>query len=149
MPFSHHNLKPSFGSRTKTRRVGRGNASSRGTYSGKGQKGQRARTGGRRGLTQFGLRMMLQGIPKRKGFKSLYIKPAVINVGDLDIFDNGAVVNPKTLVEKNLIKDTKKGVKILGSGELKNNLTVSGCYVSQSAREKIEKAGGKIELRSY
>ncbi len=139
-----HTIRPSRGSRTKTRRLGRGNASSRGTYSGKGQKGQRARTGGRGGLKLMGIRNMLQGIPKRRGFTSLYKKPAVVNLGDLRVFPADTVITPKALAKQGMVRDIRFGVKILGTGELKHGLRFEGCEISAPAREKIEKAGGGI-----
>jgi large subunit ribosomal protein L15 len=147
MPLTLHNLKPFSGSKKKSRRTGRGNASGRGTYSGRGQKGQRARSGGRKGLKILGLKRMVQNIPKRRGFRSLYQKPEVINVGTLNLFETGTKVTPKLLLEKHLVRETKNGVKILGDGELKVTLFVSGCQLSQSAKKKIEKAGGRIESK--
>lgn len=146
MTLGLQNLKPFTGSKTKSKRVGRGNASGRGTYSGRGQKGQRARSGGRKGLTLFGLKKMLQSVPKKRGFKSLALRPSIINLKDLNRFESGATIDPKLLSTKGLVRDIRNGVKILGDGELKIALNVSGCLVSKSAQEKIEKAGGKVEL---
>lgn len=139
-----HSIKPFPKSKKRVKRVGRG-LGGRGTYSGRGQKGQRARSGGRKGLKLKGLKKMLLGIPKVRGFKSLYPKMAVVNVGDLDKkFQDGDKVNPQTLLEKGLIDKIKTEVKILGDGELGKKLTIEECAVSRSAREKIEKVGGKI-----
>ncbi|MEK7607188.1 MAG: 50S ribosomal protein L15 [Patescibacteria group bacterium] len=148
MTVTLHTLKPSPGAQTKTRRLGRGNASSRGTYSGKGQKGQRARTGGKNGLKLMGMRRMIQNVPKKRGFVSRYAKPAVVNLKDLSIFAAGSLISPKELVKKGLVRDTGSGVKILGQGELKvEGLRFQDCEISLPAREKIEKARGVIEIK--
>lgn len=148
MTFGLQNLKPFAGSRTRTKRVGRGNASGRGTYSGRGQKGQRARSGGRKGLTLFGLKRILQSVPKKRGFKSLASRPSIVNLKSLNELEPNSHVDPKFLLERGLVRDIKNGVKILGDGDLKVALTVSDCLVSQGAKEKIEKAGGKVEVAS-
>lgn len=145
MPFTLSNLKPSPGSRTRVRRIGRGAGSGRGTTAGKGTKGQRARSGGRKGLKRLGLKRIMQRIPKHRGFKSIHPRPAVVNVGDLEArFASGAVITPQALAAIGLVRSAKNGVKILGDGALTKALTVKGCEVSKSAKEKIEKAGGKI-----
>jgi len=127
------------------KRVGRGGK--RGTYSGRGMKGQKARAGRK---IRPEIRDLIKKLPKLRGyrFKSFRAKPAVLNLADLDKhFENGAKINPGILAGKGLIE--KKGgklpaVKILGGGEIKKKLIVEGCRISQSAKEKIEKAGGKI-----
>lgn len=143
MPLGLHNLK-SF-KKKKRKRVGRGNASGHGTYSTRGIKGQRARSGGKR-RPAFTLKLNQQ-IPKLKGFKSLKAKLAIINLEDLNRkFKSGEEITPSSLQEKDLIDNIKAGVKILGKGELKiKNLRIQGCQLSQSARRKIEERGGKIE----
>jgi len=139
-----HNLKSIKGSREKTKRVGRGGK--RGTYSGRGMKGQRSRSGGKKGLKLKGLKKMIKSIPKKRGFKSMHPKPEVVNIKQLNVkFENNSEITPKILVEKKIISKVKYGVKILGSGELKKVLIVKGCIISKSAKEKIEKAGGKVE----
>jgi large subunit ribosomal protein L15 len=131
-------------SRKKVKRVGRGLGST-GTYSGRGQKGQKARSGGKKGLKMLGMRRIILSTPKLRGFKSPYSKMTAVNVLDLEKkFNDGERVTPKTLLEKGLVGKMNVAVKILGDGELKKKLTVSECAVSASAREKIEKAGGKI-----
>lgn len=130
----------------KEKRVGRGGR--RGKTSGRGTKGQKARAGHR---IMPAIREQLKKLPKRRGysFKSIQNKPFVVNVATIEtFFSAGDVVNPKTLVEKGILR-TRKGagapqVKILGEGELTKKLTVSGCTVSTSAKEKIEKTGGSI-----
>ncbi|OGF21247.1 50S ribosomal protein L15 [Candidatus Falkowbacteria bacterium RBG_13_39_14] len=140
-----HNLKKPKGNRSK-KRVGRGNASGHGTYSTRGIKGQRSRSGGKGGLKIKGFKQLLSSIPKLRGFKRLQEDVQIVNVSELNnkFFDNSEI-NVENLYKKGLIKTVKKGVKVLGNGELKvKGLKVSGCEVSKSAREKIEKNGGAI-----
>lgn len=133
------------GKKKQKKRVGRGGK--RGTYSGRGIKGQKARAG-RRIRPQ--LRDVLKKIPKRRGyrFRVFRKKPSVVNTGILERhFEVGAIISPKTLVEKGLVSAVRKQlprVKLLGSGTLTKKLLVEHCQVSQSAKEKIEKAGGSI-----
>lgn len=144
MTLSIHTLQPKKGSRRNKKRVGRGLGST-GSYSGRGVKGQRARSGGRGGLKLFGLRALMLATPKKRGFVSSKVKSVVLNVQDLaKAFTNGAKVNPRVLIEKGLISDTAKSVKILGKGEITIKLTVEDCELSSSAKEKIEQAGGVI-----
>lgn len=146
MPITLSNLKPAAGSRTRSKRLGRGNASGKGTYSGKGIKGQKARSGGRKGLKLLGLKRIFQRVPKHRGFKSIHPKPTLVNVKDLQAyFAAAAVVSPQILEAAGLVRTSRNGVKILGDGTLNKALTVQDCEVSKSAREKIEKAGGRIE----
>ena len=94
----------------------------------------------------MGLRKLLLSTPKTRGFKSLYSKMTVVNIADLDKeFKDGERVTPQTLLEKGLVGKMNIEVKILGDGELKKKLSVKGCAVSASAKEKIEKAGGTIK----
>ncbi len=143
------NLKISRGSKRKAKRVGRGNASGHGTYSTRGLKGQRSRSGGRKGLKRFGLNSMVRNKPKIGGFKSLYVKPEVVNLDQLEArFNAGEIVNVKRLIEKNLISSPKNGVKVLGKGKLTKKLTVAANSFSETAKDAIIKAGGKIQLLS-
>lgn len=129
----------------KPKRIGRGGK--RGTYSGRGIKGQKARAGRK---IRPELRDIIKKLPKKRGyrFKSFREKPQVVNVGVLDkIFENGAEVNPQTLLKAGVIETKGKKmpqVKLLGNGNLAKKLLVSKCQISASAKEKIEKAGGKI-----
>ncbi len=144
MTLSLHSLQPKSGSRRSKKRVGRGLAS-KGTYSGRGVKGQRARSGGRSGLQLKGLRPLMLATPKSRGFTVSKARPVVINIGDLaKAFANGAKVDPKILLKKGLVNDLTAGVKILGKGEIGITISVSGCLVSAAAKQKIEKAGGAI-----
>lgn len=145
MSLTLSNLKPAFGSRTKTRRIGRGAGSGRGTTAGKGTKGQRARSGGRKGLKRIGLKRIMSRIPKHRGFTSIHKKLQIVNVGVLQERFEGGIITPARLEETRLVRTARFGVKIVGSGELKKAFTVKGCEVSKSAREKIIAAGGSVE----
>jgi large subunit ribosomal protein L15 len=141
-----HELKPHRRSTKRRKVVGRGVGSGHGTFSGRGAKGQTARSGSSIPIGFEGGRMPLhRQLPKRRGFTSRNVKPAVLNLNDLDAkFKTGETVNPKILFNKGMIKVAAQEVKILGSGELKKALTFEKMLISTSAKEKIEKAGGKI-----
>jgi len=146
MSLALHNIKPAAGSKKTKKRVGRGLGST-GSYSGRGVKGQRARSGGRDGLQKLGLRSLMLKLPKNRGFKSLKGKPAVVNVGILaKHFADGATVTPKLIIAKQLVRSIEHGVKVLGEGEIKHRLVIKSCTVSESAKEKITKAGGEITV---
>jgi len=147
MPISLSNLKSFPGSTRKKKRVGRGNASGHGTSSTRGAKGQKARSGGRRGLKQKGMKRMIQSIPKLRGFKSRFPKYEVINIGDLERkFTENDIIDKAKLVEAGLLKNSGREVKVLGNGQLKKKLTIKANAFSIGAKEAIEKAGGKTEL---
>ena len=146
MTLSLHTLKPTPGAHRKAKYVGRGNGSGSGTYSARGQKGQKARTGSGRGrLKRLGMRPVLLSLPKFGGFKSLKHKPAVINLEQLEKnFTANETITPTALLAKKLISTTRFGVKILSKGELTKKLNFKGCSFSKGALEKIKKAGGEI-----
>ncbi len=142
-----YDLSPAAGSVKDVKRIGRGHGSGNGKTAGKGHKGQNARSGGgvRPGF-EGGQMPMTRRIPKR-GFNNIFAtKYSVVNVSDLDQFVDGTVVDADLLKASGLIKKTNDGVKILGNGELTKNLTVKAAAFSASAKEKIEKAGGKAEV---
>ncbi|TYP50325.1 50S ribosomal protein L15 [Thermosediminibacter litoriperuensis] len=142
-----HDLRPAEGSRKKPKRVGRGIGSGHGKTSTRGHKGQKARSGGgvRPGF-EGGQMPLYRRIPKR-GFTNIFKKEyAIVNVKDLNVFEENTRVTPELLIEKGLIKQVKDGVKILGDGELKVKLEVAAHAFSSSAKEKIEAAGGKAEV---
>lgn len=144
MAISLSNLGPAHGSKTMKKRVGRG-LGSKGTTSGRGQKGQSSRSGVG-GLKRLGMRPVMLATPKLRGFRSLNGKSFAVNVGDLEkSYLANEVVTPKTLAKKGLITSADKTVKILGKGELTHAVTIKNCVVSQAATEKITKVGGKIE----
>ncbi|OGY46960.1 MAG: 50S ribosomal protein L15 [Candidatus Buchananbacteria bacterium RIFCSPHIGHO2_02_FULL_45_11b] len=141
-----HNLTINKKSRKNPKRLGRGNASGHGTYSTRGQKGQKARSGGSKGLRRWALVQQLRSKPKIGGFRSLRPKSATVNVSQLESnFAAGEIVNAKKLIEKNLIKSAKTGIKILGEGRLTKKLTVFADSFSKSAESAIIKAGGKAQ----
>ncbi len=142
-----HELSSAEGSRKEVKRIGRGHGSGNGKTAGKGHKGQKARSGGGIRPGFEGGQMPLQRrIPKR-GFNNVFaVKPDAINVSDLEVFKEGTVVDAELLKAAGIVKKTDNGVKILGGGELTKNLTVKAAAFSASAKEKIEKAGGKAEV---
>lgn len=148
MTITLSNLKKNSGTLKKRKRVGRGNSSGHGTYSTRGMKGQRSRSGGKSGLKKRGLKMMLQRIPKKKGFNSRYPNYIAINIGMLEtLFNDGDVVTTQSLLKRGAIsRKEKMYIKVLGSGKLTKKLTVKAHDFSQSATDAIMKAGGKAIL---
>jgi large subunit ribosomal protein L15 len=143
MSLSLHTLKPQFGSKKSKKRVGRGLGST-GTYSGRGVKGQSARSGVS-GLKLQGLRHIMLATPKTRGFKSGKTKSQVLNVSDLSKhFSSGSKVNPKILLSVGRIDSISTPVKILGSGVIAIPIVLTDCLVSASAKKKIEEAGGSV-----
>lgn len=142
-----HELKPVEGARKDGFRLGRGQGSGNGKTAGKGNKGQKARSGGLRKLGfEGGQTPLARRLPKR-GFKNINRKEfAVVNLAQLNNFDNEAEVNPTVLKEMGLVKDAKDGIKVLGEGELEKKLTVKAHKFSKSALARIEKAGGVAEV---
>ncbi len=142
-----HELTPAPDSNKAVKRVGRGHGSGNGKTAGKGHKGQNARSGGGVRIGFEGGQMPLaRRIPKR-GFNNIFAtKYAVVNVSDLNKFKDDTVVDTELLIASGLVKKVNDGVKILGNGELTAKLTVKAAKFSQSAIEKIEKAGGKAEV---
>ena len=145
MALAPHTLTPGKRVRRPARRVGRGNASQKGTTAGKGTKGQKARSGGRGGLKQRAFKASLQKIPKLRGFKSIYPRLEIVTLATLNrVSVEGETITPNWLHKKGLIHDPSVGVKILHTGLLDKKITVSGCLASKSAAVAIEKAGGRI-----
>ena len=143
-----HELRYNEGSIKDAKRVGRGTSSGNGKTSGRGQKGQNSRSGGgvRIGF-EGGQNPLFRRVPKR-GFNNynFAVRYAVINLSDLERFDDGAVVTPEILKEIGLVKKQLDGVKVLGNGTLTKKLTVKATMFSKIAKEKIEKIGGKAEV---
>ncbi len=140
-----HSLKPAKGAKRYPKRVGRGNASGKGTTAGRGGKGQTARTGGRNKLKLLGMRHLMLQTPKLRGFQSHREKPALVNLGQLgSAFQSGETVSPATLAKKGLAASSSARVKIVADGALKKKLVVKGCAVSEAAKEKIAAAGGEV-----
>ncbi len=140
-------LKSPPGANKRTKRVGRGIGSGHGKTSTRGHKGQKARSGGGVRLGFEGGQMPLQRrIPKR-GFTNIFRKEyAIVNVGDLNCFDDGTIVTIELLKAAGLVKKITAGVKILGDGELEKKLTIQVHKCSQQAEEKITARGGKFEV---
>ena len=142
-----HELSPAQGSAKAAWRKGRGPASGNGKTAGKGHKGQNARSGGgvRPGF-EGGQIPLYRKLPKR-GFNNKFAKVyTVVNVEQLNVFEAGAVVDVEALMAKRIVRKVVDGVKILGNGEITRALTVKATVFSASAKEKIEAAGGKIEV---
>ena len=142
-----HELTPAPDSNKAVKRIGRGHGSGNGKTAGKGHKGQNARSGGGVRIGFEGGQMPLaRRIPKR-GFNNIFAsKYATVNVSDLNKFKDGTEVDTELLIASGLIKKAYDGVKILGNGELTSQLTVKAAKFSASAKEKIDKAGGKAEV---
>ncbi len=142
-----HELSPAPGSVREVKRIGRGHGSGQGKTAGKGHKGQKARAGrGMRPGFEGGQMPLQRRIPKR-GFVNIFATNyAIINIAALNKFEDGAVVDTQALKDAGLIKDAMDGVKVLGNGELSKKLTVKVAAYSESAKAKIEAAGGKAEV---
>ncbi len=141
------NLQPSYGSTHSKKRLGRGHGSGTGKTSGKGHKGQNARSGGGVKPGFEGGQMPLQRRLPKRGFTPLTRTTYVlVNLRDLELFDSGSIVDLETLGKAGLIGQLKDGVKILGDGELTKSLTVKAHKFSKSAQAKIEAAGGTVEV---
>lgn len=142
-----HELSPAVGSTKEAKRIGRGHGSGNGKTAGKGHKGQKARSGrGMRAGFEGGQMPLQRRVPKR-GFNNIFAtKFAIINVADLEAFEAGAVVDAAALQDKGLVKKLYDGVKVLGNGNLSKAVTVKASAFSESAKSKIEAAGGKAEV---
>jgi len=142
-----HELRAAPGSKRAPKRKGRGAATGQGKTAGRGQDGQNSRSGGGVRLGFEGGQMPLyRRIPKR-GFTNIWrVEPAIVNIGDLKIFEDGEEITADILKEKGLIKKQDSGLKVLGSGKLEKKLTVKANKFSKSAAAAIEQAGGKAEV---
>jgi|SRR5699024_4589392 len=142
-----HELKAAEGARKKRHRVGRGMSSGSGKTSGRGHKGQKARSGrGTRVGFEGGQMPLFQRSPKR-GFTNIHRKEfAIVNLDALNQFADGTEVTPELLLEEGVVSKAKAGIKVLGNGEIEKKLTVKAHKFSASAREAIEAAGGKTEV---
>lgn len=142
-----HELKPAEGSRQVRNRVGRGTSSGNGKTAGRGQKGQKSRSGGgvRLGF-EGGQTPLFRRLPKR-GFTNINRKDyAIINLDVLNRFEDGAEVTSAALIEAGIVKNEKSGIKVLADGELTKKVTVKATKFSKAAQEAIEAAGGTIEV---
>ena len=149
MSFQLHELTRSKGANKAKKRVGRGPGSGNGVRAGRGQKGQKSRSG-YSSLPGFegGQMPLYRRLPKR-GFNNKFRKDwIVLNVRDLNQFDDGSEVSPQLLIESGLVKHSRDGLRILGEGEVEKKLTVRAHHFSASAKAKIEAAGGSVEVLS-
>ncbi len=140
-------LRPPLGAKYKTKRVGRGDGSGHGTYSGRGCKGQKARSGGgvRLGF-EGGQLPLIKRLPRKRGFTNVFkTEYNIINVSELDFFPSGSEVNSEELLKAGLIKSLTRPTKILGDGEIHRSLAVKANKFSGAAERKIVAAGGKVE----
>jgi large subunit ribosomal protein L15 len=144
-------LSPAPGSKKARKRVGRGNGSGHGTYSGRGLKGQKARAGGKmRPGFEGGQLPLIKRLPKKRGFFNRFkVEYDVVNLGLLNKFDSGSEVTIDSLRSAGLVHSLAKPVKVLGTGEVDRPLIVKVNKFSASAKEKIEAAGGKVEEVGY
>ena len=142
-----HELSPAEGSKKSVKRIGRGHGSGWGKTSGKGHKGQKARSGKGMRVGFEGGQMPLQRRLPKRGFNNIFAKKVVaVNVGTLNKFEDGAVVDIAALTEKGIVKNSFDSVKILSNGTITKKLTVKASAFSEGAKAKIEAAGGKIEV---
>jgi large subunit ribosomal protein L15 len=145
--MQQHNLRPPSGAKHKRKRVGRGDGSGHGSYSGRGCKGQKSRAGGgvRLGF-EGGQLALIKRLPRKRGFVNIFkTEYSIVNVGDLKVFSPNAEITLKELLENGLIKSFKHPVKILGGGDIDRPLVVKANKFSAAAEKKIVAAGGKVE----
>ncbi len=142
-----HELSPAYGSKKEPKRIGRGHGSGQGKTAGKGHKGQKARSGGSIRPGFEGGQMPLQRRVPKRGFNNIFAKKIVgINVGSLNVFDDGATVDAQAIIDAGIIKKQYDGIKILSNGNLSKKLIVKARAFSENAKKKIEEAGGKAEV---
>lgn len=144
MTLSLHTLKPAHGSHSKSFRIGRGPGSGRGKTAGRGTKGQKSRSGGGNKLQLKGLKQMLLGFPKNRGFASRFQSARAISVSRLDVFSAGETVSVASLKEKGLLRRRDVSAKIVGAGTIKHALKITDVKVSGVAKAAIEAAGGSV-----
>ena len=146
------NLSPSPGSKRARKRVGRGNASGHGTYSGRGSKGQKSRTGNRKVRPGFegGQLPLIKRLPQKRGFFNIFrTEYSIVNLDKLNVFESGSEITPEKLLAAGLIKSLRQPIKILANGEVSQAFVVKVNKFSAAAKAKIEAAGGKAEEVEY
>ena len=144
-------LSPATGARRKSKRVGRGDGSGHGTYSGRGCKGQKSRSGfSMRPGFEGGQLPLIKRLPRKRGFVNIFrVEYSVVNVRELAVFQPGSEVDPEILVSAGLVKSLRQPVKILAEGDITHSLSVKAHKFSTAARAKIEAAGGTVEEVGY
>jgi len=145
------NLSPAPGSKKNRKRVGRGDGSGYGTYSGRGCKGQKSRAGYKmRPGFEGGQLPLIKRLPRKRGFTNIFrIEYSVVNIGSLNAFESGGEVTPEKLVAAGVVKSLRYPIKILAEGDIKHPLTVKANKFSAAAKAKIEAAGGQVEEVGY
>jgi len=140
-------LSPAPGSKKERKRVGRGNGSGYGTYSGRGLKGQKSRSGYRmKPGFEGGQLPLIRRLPRKRGFNNIFrIEYSIVNLDELAVFEEGSEVTPEKMVAAGIVKSLKKPVKVLAGGDIERTLSVKADKFSAAAREKIEAAGGTVE----
>lgn len=145
MTLSATTIKKNTSNKTKSKRVGRGNASGKGTFSARGMKGQRSRSGGKSRTQIRAFKASLQKVPKLRGFKSLNDRKETVTLAILErVSQSEVLVTPRYLNKKGVINHPERGVKIVARGELKKKITIKGCLASKKAVELIENSDSKI-----
>jgi len=146
-----NNIAPAPGSRTARKRVGRGNGSGHGTYSGRGCKGQKSRAGYKiRPGFEGGQLPLIKRLPRKRGFTNIFrVEYNTVNIGQLSTFESGTEVTPDTLVAAGMVKSLRKPIKVLADGDIGNAITVKANKFSAAAKAKIEAAGGTAEEVAY
>ena len=143
-----NSIAPAYGSRKASKRVGRGNGSGHGTYSGRGCKGQKARAGNNKMRPGFegGQLPLIKRLPRKRGFTNIFrTEYSTVNIGELNSFESGSEVTPEKMITAGIIKSLIKPIKILADGDIDRPLTVRANKFSASAKAKIESAGGTVE----
>jgi len=145
------NLSPAPGSTKSRKRVGRGDGSGHGTYSGRGCKGQKSRAGYKmRPGFEGGQLPLIKRLPRKRGFTNIFrVEYSVVNINRLNVFESGSEVTPEKLVAAGVVKSLRYPIKILAEGDIKHPLTVKANKFSASAKAKIEAAGGQVEEVGY
>ncbi len=145
MATGAHTIIPKLKSARSKKRVGRGNGSQKGTYAGRGLKGQKSRSGKKSGRSVLGTKQSLLKVPKLRGFKSMHPKAQSVTLTTLErVGQDGVVITPYLLKELHVVKSIRQPVKIVATGELKKKLTIQQCLATKTAIAAIEKAGGTI-----
>ncbi len=143
-----NSIAPAYGSRKASKRVGRGNGSGHGTYSGRGCKGQKARAGNNKMRPGFegGQLPLIKRLPRKRGFTNIFrTEYSTVNIGELNSFESGSEVTPEKMIAAGIIKSLINPIKILADGDIDRPLTVRANKFSASAKSKIESAGGTVE----